>query len=166
MRIRGQRPLYAEIKNLFWSSMTEFNFPLPNLSLTRCWCEAKFGSGFVEQTTTDVVIDKTRPIGKIKNRRVRRNQGPRKPITSYLYICLTPSEIPRPTYCRNSSVGTRPLLPGGSREDRYLVDPASSHMLVSKIKPCMSKYKHVCTVKLQMAHYNSYSLFDIEPLLG
>ena len=27
-------------------------------------------------------------------------------------------------------------------EDSYLVDPASSHMLVSKIKPCMSKYKH------------------------
>ena len=25
--------------------------------------------------------------------------------------------------------------------DSYLVDPASSHMLVSKIKPCMSKYK-------------------------
>ena len=25
--------------------------------------------------------------------------------------------------------------------DRYLVDPASSHTLVSKIKPCMSKYK-------------------------
>ena len=23
----------------------------------------------------------------------------------------------------------------------YLVDPASNHMLVSKIKPCMSKYK-------------------------
>ena len=28
-----------------------------------------------------------------------------------------------------------------SRPDSYLVDPASSHMLVSKIKPCMSKYK-------------------------
>ena len=26
---------------------------------------------------------------------------------------------------------------------KYLVDPASSHMLVSKIKPCMSKYKCV-----------------------
>ena len=26
------------------------------------------------------------------------------------------------------------------RLDSYLVDPASSHMLVSKIKPCMSKY--------------------------
>ena len=25
----------------------------------------------------------------------------------------------------------------------YLVDPASSHMLVSKIKPCMCKYKPV-----------------------
>ena len=25
--------------------------------------------------------------------------------------------------------------------DSNLVDPASSHMLVSKIKPCMSKYK-------------------------
>ena len=29
-----------------------------------------------------------------------------------------------------------------SLKDSYLVDPASSHMLVSKIKPCMSKYKH------------------------
>ena len=25
----------------------------------------------------------------------------------------------------------------------YLVDPASSHMLVSKTKPCMSKYKQL-----------------------
>ncbi len=34
----------------------------------------------------------------------------------------------------------------------YLVDPASCHMLVSKIKPCMCKYKLLCTVKLRMAH--------------
>ena len=34
----------------------------------------------------------------------------------------------------------------------YLVDPASSHMLVSKIKPCMSKYKHLYTVRLRTAH--------------
>ena len=27
-----------------------------------------------------------------------------------------------------------------SVDDSYLVDPASSHMLVSKIKPCMSKF--------------------------
>jgi hypothetical protein len=30
-----------------------------------------------------------------------------------------------------------------SQHDSYLVDPASSHMLVSKIKPCMSKYKQL-----------------------
>ena len=42
----------------------------------------------------------------------------------------------------------------------YLVDPASSHMLVSKIKPCMSKYKHLYTVKLRTAHYISDYLFD------
>jgi hypothetical protein len=41
----------------------------------------------------------------------------------------------------------RPLGKGS-----YLVDPASSHMLVSKIKPCMSKYKLLYTVKLRMAH--------------
>jgi hypothetical protein len=50
-----------------------------------------------------------------------------------------------------------PSLDGGrdpraTRSDSYLVDPASSHMLVSKIKPCMSKYKQICTVKLRMAH--------------
>jgi hypothetical protein len=39
-----------------------------------------------------------------------------------------------------------------SKHGSYLVDPASSHMLVSKIKPCMSKYKQFYTVKLRMAH--------------
>ena len=32
---------------------------------------------------------------------------------------------------------------GGSLQGSYLVDSASSHMLVSKIKPCMSKYKQL-----------------------
>jgi hypothetical protein len=32
------------------------------------------------------------------------------------------------------------LLEKTVSEGSYLVDPASSHMLVSKIKPCMSKY--------------------------
>ena len=43
------------------------------------------------------------------------------------------------------------LAPDASVENECsssnLVDPASSHMLVSKIKPCMSKYKF-CTAKL------------------
>ncbi|KAG9291167.1 hypothetical protein G9A89_013039 [Geosiphon pyriformis] len=38
----------------------------------------------------------------------------------------------------------------------YLVDPASSHMLVSKIKPCMSKYKQV---------YCEIYLLDKKPIL-
>ena len=42
--------------------------------------------------------------------------------------------------------GFKPLYARGpvlAAEQRisYLVDPASSHMLVSKIKPCMSKYR-------------------------
>jgi hypothetical protein len=36
--------------------------------------------------------------------------------------------------------------------DSYLVDPASSHMLVSKTKPCMSKYKSILYLKLRKAH--------------
>ena len=41
---------------------------------------------------------------------------------------------------------------GGDDDGSYLVDPASSHMLVSKIKPCMCKYELIQTVKLRMAH--------------
>jgi len=39
-------------------------------------------------------------------------------------------------------------------------------MLVSKIKPCMSKYKQPYTVKLRTAHYISYNLFDGDLLHG
>ncbi|KAG5568982.1 hypothetical protein H5410_064026 [Solanum commersonii] len=37
-------------------------------------------------------------------------------------------------------------------EECYLVDPASSHMLVSKIKPCMCKYEQIRSRKPLMAH--------------
>ena len=55
--------------------------------------------------------------------------------------------------CRQSTVARE-------RTNSNLVDPASSHTLVSKIKPCMCKYKRFYTVKLRTAHYISYSLFD------
>jgi hypothetical protein len=45
-----------------------------------------------------------------------------------------------------------PSVIGYVEEECYLVDPASSHMLVSKIKPCMCKYEQIQTVKLRMAH--------------
>ena len=44
--------------------------------------------------------------------------------------------------------------------ESYLVDPASSHTLVLKIKPCMSKCSVLLHTRLRTAHYNSYSLFD------
>ncbi len=46
-----------------------------------------------------------------------------------------------------------------------LVDPASSHMLVSKFMPCMPKY-NLFTAKLWMAHYNSYHLLVSQYSLG
>ena len=36
-----------------------------------------------------------------------------------------------------------PIHQWHSTTSTYLVDPASSHMLVSKTKPCMSKYKQI-----------------------
>ena len=58
-------------------------------------------------------------------------------------ICI-PQYVPSYTFCVvASAIGS------------YLVDPASSHMLVSKIKPCMSKYQPLDTVKLRTAHYIS-----------
>jgi hypothetical protein len=64
-----------------------------------------------------------------------------------------------PTYCYGARVSLK-VFNGGN-----LVDSASSHTLVSKIKPCMSKYKFF-TLKLRTAYYISYSLFDSPLLLG
>ena len=46
-----------------------------------------------------------------------------------------------------------------------LVDFAISDTLVSKIKPCIFKYKYF-TLKLKIMQYISYSLFDSPLLLG
>ena len=52
---------------------------------------------------------------------------------------------PGPALITACTFESRPLLLVGeaSLKASYLVDPASSHMLVSKIKPCMCKYKPV-----------------------
>ena len=67
-------------------------------------------------------------------------------------------------FCRVSQLSKTFL--SATAYDSNLVDPASSHTLVSKIKPCMCKYKQIYTVKLRTAHYISYSLFDNTLLLG
>ena len=48
----------------------------------------------------------------------------------------------RPSNLQNSSALKHGRL-ATPANDSYLVDSASSHMLVSKIKPCMSKYKQL-----------------------
>ncbi|KAJ6824370.1 hornerin-like [Iris pallida] len=75
---------------------------------------------------------------------------------------IRPRPRTRTVYSTPLSTTRRPAPPtslapraaGGAASTRtcYLVDPASSHMLVSKIKPCMCKYEQVQTVKLRMAH--------------
>ena len=67
-------------------------------------------------------------------------QGTYKPFTKPNYPAL------RPERRLFGTIGREALL-----EDSNLVDPASSHMLVLKTKPCMSKYKYY-TAKLRMAH--------------
>ena len=83
------------------------------------------------------------------------------PCSATLVVALRPAGAPRGGGWARVRAGAilcvRALPP--APDGRNLVDPASSHTLVSKIKPCMSKYKHY-TVKLRMAHYISYSLFD------
>ena len=63
--------------------------------------------------------------------------------TSRLFVSTTrvPSGAAKCTVSGLACVHSR-ACPGSDRI-RYLVDPASSHMLVSKTKPCKSKYKHL-----------------------
>ena len=65
--------------------------------------------------------------------------SPGRPVSSCerQEVCRLEPEVPAPALC--VCVGTFRRRPSSWRN--YLVDPASSHMLVSKTKPCMSKYK-------------------------
>ena len=55
------------------------------------------------------------------------------------------SQTETPTESTLGAQSTHGAFLGGLSQphDGNLVDPASSHTLVSKIKPCMSKYKHL-----------------------
>ena len=58
---------------------------------------------------------------------------------------LCKDAISNPTHTMRTLVLVRSGLgaQAAATTSSYLVDPASSHMLVLKIKPCMSKYKHL-----------------------
>lgn len=59
-----------------------------------------------------------------------------------------PTVAPKSAGLRSRSPRTKKVR---AQHGTYLVDPASSYMLVSKIKPCRSKYRPY-TAKLRMAH--------------
>ncbi|KAI9914504.1 hypothetical protein PsorP6_008256 [Peronosclerospora sorghi] len=83
------------------------------------------------------------------------------------YSSLMDTPVFGVSYLRSPS-GTAPpkdlFSPEISNEHGYI--SMRSISCISKIKPCMSKYKQFCTVKLRMAHYISYSLLDSTLLLG
>jgi hypothetical protein len=60
-------------------------------------------------------------------------------------LCRPVPKLPNQQCASGQSVpgrdGCSPHVATRVGQGSYLVDPASSHMLVSKIKPCMSKYK-------------------------
>lgn len=79
--------------------------------------------------------------------------GQRCPATSLAPLGRTTGVLGAPVgglSTERAAIGPRASL--RTPEECYLVDPASSHMLVSKIKPCMCKYEQIQTVKLRMAH--------------
>ena len=92
--------------------------------------------------------------GSLGSGMLRKREG------TCLALAPTPRETktPRTTARRRWPPGSRLISGSGGAcgvgvvRGCYLVDPASSHMLVSKIKPCMCKYELIQTVKLRMAH--------------
>ena len=61
---------------------------------------------------------------------------------NYFYLARGLEGSPSCPHARSDTARCLLVL-GGGFDGSYLVDSASSHMLVSKIKPCMSKYKQL-----------------------
>ena len=96
-------------------------------------------------------------MGPRRDRRVRaREEGPPSPRARSRARSAGPVERARLSVC-GVNQHTRAVSP--ALYDRNQVDPACSHTLVSKIKPCMFKHKYY-KAKLRMAHYISYNILD------
>ena len=72
--------------------------------------------------------------------RSRRFEGVGKQVVSLRNANLARAAGSRFVHCSCGRFREREQSSFRDRDESYLVDPASSHMLVSKIKPCMSKY--------------------------
>lgn len=89
-----------------------------------------------------------RIIARIDGRRAGGSAGGGPAMLGTLRVGRSLGRLGRTT----GAARPRPRASPRKLEECYLVDPASSHMLVSKIKPCMCKYEQIQTVKLRMAH--------------
>ena len=104
------------------------------------------GKQGVPSSSPSRVVSKLACTSESEGKDLRRDA---KLETSALEATVNETPVVKVSICVLVSSGDRG---DAVRNDSYLVDPASSHMLVSKIKPCMSKYNHDCTGKLRMAH--------------
>ena len=90
--------------------------------------------------------------GAVRGTRQLRNYSMRVVSKQFVGYPFQAGLPPRPTLNLFKVSGGGGGLPEScTNNDSYLVDPASSHMLVLKIKPCMSKYEHH-TARLRTAH--------------
>ena len=99
---------------------------VPSRGWTSCrWCSlARFSGGVASRSGTTQTLERSSGTRQLRNLCKDAIQIPHLP--SELRVCL---EFKHSKHANTNS--------------SYLVDPASSHMLVLKIKPCMSKYKHL-----------------------
>ena len=72
------------------------------------------------------------------------------PLTTYILQLITLTGYATDVYEVRVAFGW--LGPNSLMRLAYLVDPASSHMLVSKVKPCMPKFPLDLLVKPRTAH--------------
>ena len=122
--ILGAVPLYVEQGSLLYRTGQQFSKSSLGRLETDQLSRVGIGSSFRATATLDPVWEYSLRIGKSSV-----DEGASAPEQRAV------SGFNLGQFCDAS----RKLLRLSSNS--YLVDPASSHMLVSKIKPCMSKYK-------------------------
>ena len=118
----------------------------PSRQVSRSPSEGPVGS----QTTAPGVCEGTSrssappPKAAVSPRQARRPRIPIRTLSPSLPVWVALALLwSSAGWCLRVGFPNEPPRAPRSDEQRisYLVDPASSHMLVSKIKPCMSKYR-------------------------
>ena len=145
----------ARVWFLFWLPITKECRLSSSLSSScwPCWREDDIVAALVSRTshTRCDAVSVLELSPDISDAEHQRGGGPLRPPIVHSKPCRSMRTTVVPVASRRPSRSS--VWRGADVEEEcYLVDPASSHMLVSKIKPCMCKYEQIQTVKLRMAH--------------